>query len=110
MASDFHLPDVQNIDTSPNASVSGNFQPNSAYNQQSFISNILTTSLNEEEEEEERRRRAALIGMGVPLIGSLAIEGMPNAGNVPMVEGTPQMGGVPTVQGTPYLPAGSMEQ
>ena len=110
MASDFHLPDVQNIDTSPKACVSGNFQPNSAYNQQSFISNIPTTSLNEEEEEEERRRRAALLGMGVPLIGSLAVEGMPNAGNVPMVEGTPQMGGVPTVQGTPYLPAGSMEQ
>ena len=66
--------------------------------------------LSEEEEEEERRRRAALLGMGVPLLGSLAVEGIPNAGNVPMVQGTPQMGGVPTVQGTPYPQAGSMGQ
>jgi len=62
------------------------------------------------EEEEERRRRAALLGMGVPLLGSPAVEGMPNAENVPMVEGTAQIGGVPTVQGTPYPPAGSMGQ
>ena len=110
MASDFHMPDIQNIDTATIASAIENFQPNSANNQQSFISNIPTTLLSEEEEEEERRRRAALLGMGVPLLGSLAVEGMPNAENVPMVQGTPQIGGVPTVQGTPYPPAGSMGQ
>src|SRR6266581_7564153 len=109
MASDFHMLDVQNIDTATIASVSGNFQPNSVYNQQSFISNTPTTLLSQEEEE-ERRRRAAILGMSVPLLGSLAVEGMPNAGNVPMVQGTPQIGGVPTVQGTPYPPAGSMGQ
>src|SRR6266567_6155510 len=109
MAGDFHMPDVQNIDTATIASVSGNFQPNSVYNQQSFISNTPTTLLSQEEEE-ERRRRAAILGMSVPLLGSLAVEGMPNAGNVPMVQGTPQIGGVPTVQGTPYPPAGSMGQ
>ncbi len=109
MASDFHMPDVENIDTSTNASVSGKLQPDPAYNQQSYISNIPTTSL-DQEEEEESRRRAALLGMGVPLLGSLAVEGLPNAGNVPMVEGTPQLDGVPTVQGTPYPPAGSMGQ
>src|SRR6266700_2956793 len=109
MASDFHMPDVQNIDKVTIASVSGNFQPNSVYNQQSFISNTPTTLLSQEEEE-ERRRRAAILGMSVPLLGSLAVEGMPNAGNVPMVQGTPQIGGVPTVQGTPYPPAGSVGQ
>src|SRR6266571_527041 len=103
MASDFHVPDVQNIDTATIASVSGNFQPNSVYNQQSFISNTPTTLLSQEEEE-ERRRRAAILGMSVPLLGSLAVEGMPNAGNVPMVQGTPQIGGVPTVQ-APQLPS-----
>jgi BACON domain-containing protein len=106
MASDFHMPDMQNSDSSTNASVSGNFQPNTVYNQQSYISNIPTTLLSEEEE--EKRRRAALLGMGMPLLGSLVVEGTPDAGNVPMVEGTPQIGGVPTVQGTPYAPAGSM--
>ena len=110
MASDFHMPDIQNMDTSTNASVPGNFQRNSAYNQQSFTSNIPTTSMNQEEEEEEKRRRAALLGMGIPLLGSLVVEEMPNAGNVPMVEGTPQMGAVPTVQGRPNPPAGSTEQ
>src|SRR6266581_5156342 len=109
MASGFHMQDVQYIDTATIASVSGNFQPNSVYNQQSFISNTPTTLLSQEEEE-ERRRRAAILGMSVPLLGSLAVEGMPNAGNVPMVQGTPQIGGVPTVQGTPYPPAGSMGQ
>jgi hypothetical protein len=110
MASDFHMPDIQNIDTATIASVSGNSHSNSAYNQQSFISNTPTTLLSQEEEEEERRRRAAILGMGVPLLGTLTVEGMPNAGNVPMVQGTPQIGGVPTVQGTPYPPAGSMGQ
>src|SRR6266702_1335606 len=110
MASDFHMPDVQNFDTVTIASVSGNFQPNSVYNQHSFISNTPTTLLSHEEEEEERRRRAAILGMSVPLLGSLAVEGTPNAGNMPMVEGTPQMGGVPTVQGTPFPPAGFMGQ
>jgi hypothetical protein len=103
------MPDVQNMDTSTNASILENFQPNSTYNQQSFFSNIPTTSLNEEEEE-ERRRRAALFGMGMPLLGRLAEEGMPNAQNVPLVEGTPPIGGVPSVPGTPYPPAGSMGQ
>ncbi|MGZ6368357.1 MAG: zinc ribbon domain-containing protein, partial [Ktedonobacteraceae bacterium] len=111
IASDFYIPDIQNFDTSTNVSVPAKVQPSMAYNQQSFISNLPTTSLNyEEEEEEERRRRAALLGMGIPLLGSLAVEGMPDAGNVPMVEGTPQMSGVPTVQGSPYPPAGSMGQ
>ena len=101
MASDFYMPDIQNFDTSSNVSVPAKVQPTMAYNQQAFISNIPTTSLNyeeeeEEEEEEERRRRAALLGIGIPLLGSLAVEGMPDAGNVPMVEGTPQMSGVPT--------------
>jgi hypothetical protein len=110
MVSDFQKPDVQDMDTATIASVSGNFQPNLVYNQQTFISNTPTTLLSQEEEEEERRRRAAILGMGVPLLGSLAVEGMPNAGNVPMVQGTPQIGGVPTVQGTPYPLAGSMGQ
>jgi len=112
IASDIHLPDIQNFNTSSNVAVPANLQPGMAYNQQSFISNLPTTSLNyeEEEEEEESRRRAALLGMGIPLLGSLAVEGMPNVGNVPMVEGTPQMSGVPTVQGSPYPPAGSMGQ
>ena len=90
IASDFYMPDIQNFDTSTNVSVPANFQTSMAYNQQSFISNLPTTSLNHDEEEEERRRRAALLGMGIPLLGSLAVEGMPNAGNVPMVEGTPR--------------------
>jgi Viral BACON domain len=111
MASDFHMPDVLDMDTDTIASGSGNFQTNSAYNQQTVISNTPTTLLSqEEEEEEERRRRAAILGMGVPLLGSLAVEGLPNAGNVPMVQDTPQIGGVPNVQGTPYPPAGSMGQ
>src|SRR6266516_2337766 len=110
IASDFQKPDVQDMDTATIASVSGNFQTNSVYNQQSFISNTPTTLLIQEEEEEKRRRRAAILGMGMPLLGSLAVEGMPNAGNVPMVQGTPQIGGVPTVQGTPYPLAGSMGQ
>ena len=108
MASDSHIPDIQNIDPATIAHGTEYFQPNAAYNQQSYISNIPTTLLSEEEE--ERRRRAVLFGMGVPLLGSLAVEGMPDAGNVPMVQGTPQMGGVPTVQGTPYPQAGSMGQ
>jgi hypothetical protein len=109
MASDFHMQEVQNIDTATLDSVSGNFQPNSVYNQQSFISNTPTTLLSQEEEE-ERRRRAALLGIGEPLLGNLAVEGMPDAEIVPMVQGTPQIGGVPTVQGTPYPPADSMAQ
>jgi hypothetical protein len=110
MASDFQMQEVQNIDTATIDNVSGNFQPNSVYNQQSFISNTPTTLLSQEKEEEERRRRAALLGMGAPLLGSLAVEGMPGAENVPMVQGTPQIGGVPTVQGTPHPPADSMGQ
>ena len=111
IASDIHLPDIQNFDTSTNVSVPAHLQPGMAYNQQLFISNLPTTSLKyEEEEEEERRKRAALLGMGIPLLGSLAVEGITNVGNVPMVDGTPQMSGVPTVQGSPYPPAGSMGQ
>src|SRR5438132_14401889 len=56
MASDFPMPDVQNIDTVTIASVSGNFQPNSVDKQQSFISSTSTTLLSHEEEEERRRR------------------------------------------------------
>ena len=111
IASDIHLPDIQHFDTSSNVSVPANLQPSTAYNDQSYISNLPTTSLSyEEDEEEERRRRAALLGMGIPLLGSLAVEDMANVRNVPMVEGTPEMSGVPTVQGNPYPPAGSMGQ
>ena len=110
IASDIHLPDIQNFDTSTNGSIPSNLQSNMDHNQQTFISNLRTTTLNNEEEEEESRRRAALLGMGIPLLGSLAVESMPNVGNVPMVEGTPHMSGVPTVQGSPYSPAGSMGQ
>src|SRR5205807_8631911 len=72
MVSDSHMPYIQNIDTATIASASGNVQPNSVYNQQSFISNTPTNLLSQEEEE-ERRRRAALLGMGGPLLGSLEI-------------------------------------
>jgi hypothetical protein len=54
-------------------------------------------------EDEEQRRRAALLGFGLV---SLAAEGQPSVGNVPMVHGTPQAGGVPMVHGTPPM-AGS---
>jgi hypothetical protein len=110
MAGDMHIPDVQNIDSSMLSDVPGNVQINSAYDQQLSMSAIPTTSLSQEEEEEEKRRRALLLGMGVPLLGSLVVDGMPEAGNVPMVQGSPQVGGVPTVQGTPNPQAGSMGQ
>ncbi len=74
------------------------------------MSDIPTTSLSQDDEEEERRRRAVLFGMGVPLLGSLAVDGMPDAGNVPVVQGTPQVGEVPTVEGTPDPQAGSSGQ
>src|SRR6266496_4633395 len=110
MDSGLPMPDVQDMDTATIASVSGNSLPDSVRNQQSFNNDTPTAFLNQEEEDEERRRRAAILGMGVPLLGSLAVEGLPNADSVPMVQGTPQIGGVPTVQGTPQPPAGSIGQ
>ena len=101
-ASGPHIPDIQDSDTVTTISVPGNSKPLWVYDQRS--SNIQSpTASPGQEEEEERRRRAAMPGMGVPLLGGLAVEGQPYAGNVPMVQGTPQMGGVPTVQGTPQL-------
>jgi BACON domain-containing protein len=102
--SGLHMPDVQDADTASDISVPGTSTPHWEYNQQSSNVDMPTAPLSqEEEEEEERRRRAAMLGIGIPLLGNLAVEGQPYAGNVPMVQGTPQMGGVPTVQGTPQL-------
>jgi len=108
MASGLHMPDVQDMDTAISANVPGNAKPYWVYNQQTFNSDTPTASLSQEEEKKEKRRRAALLGMGVPLLESLAVEGQPDAGSVPMVQGTPQMGSVPTVEGTPQPPAGSI--
>ena len=110
MASGLHMPDVQDMDTAISANVTGNAKPYWVYNQQTFNSDTPTASLSQEEEKKEKRRRAALLGMGVPLLESLAVEGQPDAGSVPMVQGTPQMGSVPTVEGTPQPPAGSIGQ
>jgi hypothetical protein len=110
MASGLHMPDVQDMDTAISASVTENSKPYWVYNQQPFNSVTPTASLSQEEEKKEKRRRAALLGMGVPLLESLAVEGQPDAGSVPMVQGTPQIGGVPTVEGTPQPPAGSAGQ
>jgi hypothetical protein len=108
MASGLHMPDVQDMDTAISANVPGNSTPYWVYNQQSYNSDTPTASLSQEEEKKEKRRRAALLGMGVPLLESLAVEGQPDAGSVPMVQGTPQMGSVPTVEGTPQPTAGSL--
>ena len=102
--SGLHMPDIRDSDTATAISVSGNSTPQCEYDPLSSIIQSPTAPLGQEEEEEERRRRAAMFGMGVPLLGGLAVEGQPYAGNVPMVQGTPQVGGVPTVQGTPHLP------
>ena len=56
------------------------------------------------DEEEEKRRRAAMLGMGLPLLG---IGEQPIGSNAPMVQGTPQISSVPSVQGTPHIPGGS---
>jgi Viral BACON domain len=110
MVSGLHMPDVQDAKTVTIASLPGNSTPDWAYNQQTFYTDTPTISLSQDEEEEERRRRAAILGMGVPLIGGLAVEGQLDAANIPMVQGTPQIGGVPTVQGTPQSSAGSIGQ
>ena len=110
MVGDMYIPNIQNIDTSTLSNAPGNLQANPAYDQQFSMSTIPTTSLSQEEEEEEKRRRALLLGMGVPLLGSLAVDGMPEAGYVPTVEGSPQVGSVPTVEGTPNPEAGLMGQ
>jgi hypothetical protein len=103
-ASGLPMPDIQDTETVTNTSTPGNSIPAWEYDQQSSNIQPPTAPLVQlEEDEEERRRRAAIIGLGVPLLGGLAAEGQPNVGNVPMVQGTPQMGGVPTVQGTPQL-------
>src|SRR5436305_4734011 len=64
--------------------------------------NTPTTPLSDEEE--EKRRRAAMLGMGLPLLG---IGEQPIGSNAPMVQGTPQISSVPSVQGTPHIPGGS---
>lgn len=46
-------------------------------------------------EDEEQRRRAALLGFGLV---SLAAEGQPSVGDVPMIHSTPTMAGSPSVQ------------
>ncbi|HEX6109994.1 MAG TPA: hypothetical protein VFZ02_11340, partial [Ktedonobacteraceae bacterium] len=110
MASGLQMPDVQDMDTAISTSVPENSKPYRVYHQQSFTSDTPTAPLSQEEEKKEKRRRAALLGMGVPLLESLAVEGQPDAGSVPMVQGTPQIGEVPTVEGTPQPPAGSAGQ
>ncbi|HXX79784.1 MAG TPA: hypothetical protein VEI53_14920, partial [Ktedonobacteraceae bacterium] len=111
MVGDMYIPNIQNIDTSTLSNAPGNLQANPVYDQQFSMSNFPTASLSqEEEEEEERRRRALLLGMGVPLLGSLAVDGMPGVGNVPTVQGSPQDYGVPSVEGTPNPEAGLMGQ
>lgn len=110
MASSLHMQDIQNAKIVTIASVPGNYTPDWTFNQQTFYDETPTISLNQEEEEEERRRRAAVLGMGVPLLGELAAEGQLDAAITPMVQGTPQIGRVPTVQGTPQSPAGSIGQ
>ncbi len=110
MISDLHMPDVQDMNTATSTSLPGNSTPDWAYNQQTFYTDTPTISLSLEEEEDERRRRAAILGMGVPLLGGLTVEGQLDAASIPMVQGTPQIGEVPSVQGTPQMPAGSIEQ
>jgi hypothetical protein len=105
--SGLHMPGVQDMDTAISTSMPGHPTPYWEYNQRPFNNDTPTASLGQEEEEEEKRRRTALPAMGVPLLGSLAVEGQPYAGNVPMVQGTPQMSGIPTVQGTPQLGSAS---
>src|SRR5947199_10764209 len=74
IASDFHMPDIQNIDTATIASTSVNIQPNVAHNQHALMNNIPTTSLNkDEEEEEENHRRAALLRMGMRILETLEV-------------------------------------
>jgi hypothetical protein len=110
IVSGLHMPDVHDMNTATSTSLPGNSTPDWAYNQQRFYTDTPTISLSNEEEEEERRRRAAILGMGVPLVGGLAVEGQLNAASIPMVQGTPQIGEVPTVQGSPQTPAGSIGQ
>ena len=110
IVSGLHIPDVHDMNTATSTSLPGNSTPDWAYNQQRFYTDTPTISLSNEEEEEERRRRAAILGMGVPLVGGLAVEGQLNAASIPMVQGTPQIGEVPTVQGSPQTPAGSIGQ
>lgn len=55
-----------------------------------------------DEDEEEKRRRAALIGLGLPLIGDVISQ--PPAGQVPVLQSTPQMAHVPVIPNAPALP------
>src|SRR5581483_6046451 len=57
-----------------------------------------------EEDEEERRRRAAMIGLALPLVGSLADQHP--IGQVPGIQGTPQMAHIPGISGTPAMQGG----
>lgn len=116
--SGLQVPGVHDLDTDTAISAPGNSSPQWHTNQPPSNIDEPTMYLSEEEEE-ERRRRAAMLGIGIPLLGDM-LEGQPYAANVPMVQGTPQMGGVPTVQGTPqvgsplpgyfgpHMPGGSM--
>jgi hypothetical protein len=103
-ATGLQVPDIQDADTVTTISMPGNSTPVWEYDQR--LSNTSSSNASEggvEEDEEEQRRRAAMPGLGVPLLGGLAVEGQPYAGSAPVVQGTPQMQGVPTVQGTPQL-------
>lgn len=64
-----------------------------------------TGELQEDSDEEEKRRRAALLGLGLPLLGELANQ--QPLSHVPTIQGTPQMAQVPTIQGTPQLQGGA---
>jgi hypothetical protein len=110
IASSLHMQDVQDAKTVTSSIVPGNYTPDWTYNQQTFNDETPTISLSQEEEEEERRRRAAVLGIGVPLLGELAVEGQLDAAITPTVQGTPEIGRVPTIQGTPQSPAGSIGQ
>ncbi len=121
--SGFQVPGVHDLDTDTSISAPGNSSPQWYTNQPPSNIDVPTmyVSEEEEEEEEERRRRAAMLGIGIPLLGDM-LEEQPYAANLPMVQGTPQMGGVPTVQGTPqagspppgyvepHMPGGSMAE
>src|SRR5215469_10566583 len=55
----------------------------------------------DEEEEEEKRRRAAILGVGISLLGNV-VTSMPGT-DVPVVQSVPQFKGVPSVQGAPHI-------
>jgi hypothetical protein len=98
--SGFEISGIHEMDTATSISVPGNFT-HEDHTRPLPGAGMPTVSLDEEVEEEERRRRAAMLGLAMPLLGSLAADGRPYAGNVPVVQGTPQIEGAPSVPGTP---------